>query len=249
MTLANNSDIERAGELARFLFRGDWYRYVVVKGDPKSKARPRLGGKGHVYSPSKPDQDAVAAAIKPIFPAPIDGSLAIGCVFFRPNKQRIDADNMMKLVMDAATGVCWHDDSQVSAQLGIVEFDPLNPRTIVVIGPRDSSMVRSAATAKKCATCGTEFRRPSLNAKFCSRICASLSRGDDLRAAAKCSHCNSDFKRRTVGQRYCSDQCRLSALTGKRRAAAKPLPNCAACGKQLSKHGYGLCRSCWRTAR
>lgn len=100
---------------------------ICVLGDPKSKARPRLGKGGRTYTPS--DTEAAEAllaarvrnALRGRCPDPAPASFGVMAIFFQEGRQRRDVDNMLKLVMDAITlsakryrtGL-WVDDSQVS---------------------------------------------------------------------------------------------------------------------------------------
>lgn len=236
-------DHGRVIRYAEMLFPSpDGYRSFVVDGIPCSKARPRFGKNGAVYSPTKAKERALSWVIKQSFSGPLLGNVYVICIFYRPNRQRIDADNLMKHFLDAATGVCWVDDSQVTAQLGIVEYDAHRPRTVVCIGDHDSTMVRDANREHVCAQCGCAFTSVQHKPKYCSRACSSRSRGRDLRGLVSCAGCGVDFKRRTSGQRFCSDDCRMASLVEK---TAKPAALCK-CGQVLSKRGYGMCRACYK---
>lgn len=179
---------------AEMLFNPSAFRWLVIEGNPKSKILP-------------PSQ-AFRGALKRAFPSRLTGNVFVICLFFRSNRQRIDCDNMIKQFLDAATGVCWVDDCQVTAQLGIVEYDPDRPRTVVVIGEHRSTLVREPGKQFICALCGEPFTTPRQSGKFCSRRCASLSKGADLSEPVPCARCKKPFKRRTVKQKFCSVQCR-----------------------------------------
>ena len=115
-------------------------------GVPVPKGRARRGGHGF-YTPTrtKNAQDALAWALRMARghrPGYID-TVAIVALFFVPNRQIKDADNCMKLVMDAATKAgIWRDDSQVKAQAVFFELDAKDPRTIIAICPYRCSMSR-----------------------------------------------------------------------------------------------------------
>jgi Holliday junction resolvase RusA-like endonuclease len=72
---------------------------------------------------------------------PLVDTCAIVAIFFVPTRRRKDVDNLMKLVMDAATraGV-WNDDSQVIAQASYLELDRDRPRTLVAVCPYLSTL-------------------------------------------------------------------------------------------------------------
>lgn len=198
--------------------------FIVVPGDPKSKARPRLGKRGHVYTPSKPFETTLATILKTGGFRKRDGNVALGAVFFRPNYQRVDADNMLKLVLDAGTTAeLWNDDSQVTALMAVTEYDPENPRTVIVIGDHESSLDRSPTRGSApCQNCG-QICLPRSNGtqrKFCSREC----RYGPIRL----------------------DKNRPGQGRGRK---GQPKARCCDCGKELSKRSYIRCRDCWKVAR
>lgn len=144
---------------------------LVHEGDPMSKARSRFVKAGGGYTPA-----AVRAAEERMgagFEAwePFTGNVAVCCIFVRANAQRIDVDNMLKLVLDAATRAkLWADDSQVTAIAGLIEHDPYDPRTIVAMAPHRSTLARGEDSWPTCPTCGNRFNGDGRR-KFCSREC------------------------------------------------------------------------------
>lgn len=74
---------------------------------------------------------------------PLAGNLGIVCVFYRPDRRRIDGDNMLKLVCDAGnkSGI-WGDDCQLTTKLVRIELDTARPRTEIAIGPMSSTLAR-----------------------------------------------------------------------------------------------------------
>lgn len=178
------SVLERAVDLhaalrifAQLCPHSDTLRFITIHGSPKSKARPRLGRHG-TYQPDTLNQQALAWRLRESFGSfRLTGAVAVGAIFYRPNRQRIDADNMMKLVMDAATGVVWKDDCQVTAQLAIVELDPQKPRTVLVFGEHDSSMNRDKDKSRVCRVCGITFAAPWSGSRqiFCGRACKAAA--------------------------------------------------------------------------
>jgi Holliday junction resolvase RusA-like endonuclease len=118
----------------------------VHAGAPISKARAR-GGKFGFYTPERTrvaERSVFVACKTAMLNRPtFTDTVAIVAMFFRPDRRRIDGDNLMKLVMDAATKAkVWKDDSQATAQAAIIEIDPHRPRTVVAIAPYRSSMTR-----------------------------------------------------------------------------------------------------------
>jgi Holliday junction resolvase RusA-like endonuclease len=221
---------------------------AVIEGDPASKARARFTRNGHSYTPkaTQTAQEALAwrfrAKIKPF-----QSNVAVGCIFFRPNRQRIDADNMLKLVLDAATGVVWDDDSQVTAVMAAVEFDPERPRTVVVFAEHESTMLRGDRALSTCGICGKRFKGSYFGAKYCSRKCSGAARAK-LREK-QCAHCGKTFMPENKYRKLCSPECRTKSFRAKHRAKAAAVGHCEDCGKQTSKPAYRRCRACWKVAR
>lgn len=226
------------------------FQMAVIDGNPNSKARPRFGANGNVYSAKGQvaGEHAVGWQLKELFPEPLEGNVAVACVFFRGNRQRIDVDNMLKHVMDAANKICWHDDSQVTAQLGIIELDRGRPRTVIAIGEHITTMERTGRAKKErqCLSCGQAFISKQHDPKFCSRECAARARGEKLSELIPCGWCGTHFKRRTASVRFCSNDCRLASLHENKRSKSRIPARCVDCGAKLSKPGYARCRSCWR---
>lgn len=249
-TLKSASDLDKARSIFKLLCsESNEMRYMVIEGDPKSKMRPKFG-KGRVYKSQEQrnNEEYLALNFRKSFKKPYTTNIAIGCIFFRSNRQRIDVDNMLKNVMDAANGIIWLDDSQVTAKVGVLELDSDRPRTVLVIGHHESTMTRDLETKKKCMNCGKQYEVSSpywnKTSKYCSRECASHSRGESLKALKKCKQCGKGFKRKNYNQLFCSNDCRLKNLHKKRRKLRKG--ECSDCGKELSKPGYVRCRECWK---
>lgn len=245
------SDIDRALLLLKALTSSpDEMRVLKIHGVPKSKARPRFGKNGFVYTPkeSQAAETALAKELKAHISQPMLGNVALVCLFFRPNKQRIDTDNMLKLVCDAATGVVWIDDSQVTSITGIVELDAQHPRTVFAVAPHATTMRREADDIRPCLQCGEDINLAHLGykAKYCSTACRTKSRTKYPAGPKPCAHCSKIFEGENTRQLMCSKACRIASLKGKRKAAAKPKSNCQHCGKGLAHTRGGSCRECWR---
>jgi Holliday junction resolvase RusA-like endonuclease len=129
------------------LYAADAVMTFAVDLVPVAKERPRLGARGRTFTPERTRnaEQHLAWAFKLARRdgAPLVGNLAMVAVFFRPDKRRIDGDNMLKLVCDAGnmSGV-WGDDSQVTTKLARIELDKAHPRTEIAIGPLASSLTR-----------------------------------------------------------------------------------------------------------
>ncbi len=88
-----------------------------VPGEPRPKARPTcVKGRSNPITPkaTREETDRVAQFLRYLGPAnPFLGDLAVILRFHRSNRIRVDVDNLAKLVLDAANGILWADDSQV----------------------------------------------------------------------------------------------------------------------------------------
>lgn len=223
---------------------------VVVDGEPRSKARPRFAGNGHVYSDRKQVEHEAKLSwhMKRAVREPMRGNVAVACIFYRSTLGRIDVDNMVKQVLDAANDICWEDDYQVTAVTGIIELDRQNPRTVIALAAHNSTMDRAKVADMTCPTCGKSFapgQRGKLR-RFCSVICAGKSTKQPIRlSVATCPTCMTGFQRNRAAQRYCSRHCLLSAIAGRRKGTTvKPI--CEQCGVVVSRREYRRCRKCFR---
>lgn len=244
-------DVERTLALLQAV-AGDLHdvHYTLMEWEPASKARPRFGKGGRTYTPteSRRAEARTAAWLRQMFDEPMTGNVAMACIFFRPNRQRIDVDNMLKHVCDAANTIIWHDDSQVTSLTGIVELDADRPRTLLAVAPHMSTMTRGTDATYPCAQCG----RPILmdgktRKKTCSRECAGRIRGfEPLDVLIPCAECGEPFRRTTRAQRLCSPECRADRVRGANKTRARAKSICLDCGKELAHHRGGRCRDCWR---
>lgn len=136
-----------------------WYRRItgtlpvftcVQPEAPIAKERPRVyhGRRGtRTVTPerTKAAEDYLAMRLRLAMNgrAPFEGNLALVCIFYRPDRRRIDGDNMLKLVCDAGNlAPIWLDDSQCTTKLARIELDKDNPRTEIALGPFASSLER-----------------------------------------------------------------------------------------------------------
>lgn len=226
-------------------------KILILPGEPASKSRPRFTRNGKPYR-TKEDVDAekrTAEHVRQFFAKPWTGNIALGCVFFRPSKQRIDVDNMIKHVCDAVNGIAWIDDSQVTAVYGVAELDAVHPRTILVFTPHVSTLTRGSDNVRACERCGTEFPMVGRSTKrFCTAACSYKARGHDLSEPVPCKQCERPFRRITSAQLMCSRECRADSLRGRNKARGVPRSTCSTCGKTLPHTRGGRCRKCWAAA-
>lgn len=143
----------------------DHFIMTVIPGNPPTKDRPRVGRGGKVYH----DPQAKAAERRTgrfirdaVKGRPFTGNVGVACVFVRADRRIQDVDNMLKHVCDASNKIAWADDSQVTAMLGIVEYDPANPRTVVVFTHHDSTMRRGTDDVIPCKGCSVSIDRRTM---------------------------------------------------------------------------------------
>jgi Holliday junction resolvase RusA-like endonuclease len=124
----------------------------VIPWEPWSKLRPRISkavpGKSPRTHQPKEDRDAEDRTRGFLESAwsgpPLDGNVRLSVFFFRSSRQTVDMDNLLKHLQDAATGVLWVNDCQITAY-GPTELhlDREEPRTHLWVGTHDeASLVR-----------------------------------------------------------------------------------------------------------
>lgn len=114
---------------------GDPVAKVAIAGDPTTKARPRFGG-GRAYSSDRmrAAQNAIGWSLKAAkVPYVDDSDLAVVIHFETKTMQRRDLDNLVKLVLDGATGIAWRDDEQITKILADVQRGSAHPCTEITI--------------------------------------------------------------------------------------------------------------------
>lgn len=179
---------------------------VVLDGDPCSKARPRFSKGGWAYTPSKTIEGEKRLAVAFSRVERFSGNVSVACLFYRKTRQRVDVDNMIKAVLDAGTRAnLWDDDSQVTAVVGVVEYDQNRPRTAVAFGLHDTTLKRGNDGLTLCIACGKPFQavgKNHKNAKYCSMACRVTIE------PIICPGCGVEFHRRSTRQKTCSMKCR-----------------------------------------
>ena len=229
----------------------DSIKMITIPGAPWSKSRPRFS-KGRAYR----DQDDVDAEVrtsghmKAVVKEPLKGNAGLVCLFFRPNRQRIDTDNLIKHVCDSANGVLWIDDSQCTAVMGVIELDADNPRTVIAVGEHVSTLKRGSDATAPCAVCGQPIPLDGHRGKppkTCSLECRQSDKGyPDLSKLFPCAQCGKLFRRRNRTIICCSKECGRARQIGTRKAKSRGVSNCQDCGKQLAHNRGGRCRDCWK---
>lgn len=194
---------------------------VVIPGDPTTKARPRVVGR-RAYTPTrtKRAEAAIGWQIKSDCPGLEPNAthdLGVLLRFFTKTRQRRDLDNLIKLVLDACTGIVWGDDLQVIELNGQVQRGDNDPRIELVVYTIGESRIRL------CRTCGVPIERKpgrALNQKYCSKECY-----DKAQRRGQYVHCVVCQKRiyRQVeklalySNHYCSPGCKALAKNDERK--------------------------------
>lgn len=169
----------RAGQLLAALGAPDYrVAVIVLDGDPMSKARSRFARKSGAYTPPSVREAENRWIDRLSGIEPFSGNVAVACIFVRGSSQRIDVDNMLKLVMDACTRAkVWRDDSQVTGVAAVEELDPHEPRSVLALAPHTSTMRRGTDHWPACPTCGEQFNPVGKKkAVFCSAKCRAERR-------------------------------------------------------------------------
>lgn len=190
----------------------------TIDGEPRSKARPRFGKGGRVYTPAETmaAERAVGFAFLASCPKGFkpDDTTTYGlmCLFFNGTRQRRDVDNMVKLISDGLNGIAWVDDSQVTELGGRKQHsaDAAHARTEVIVY-RTGIIERPKAT---CEQCGQMFDTYTSwgKRKYCTTACRSAH----LRAHRErpCNHCGKKYvPSSSPAPAFCSTACRKLATT------------------------------------
>lgn len=93
---------------------------VRIDGEPTPKGRPRFSvikGRAYAYTPEKTRaaEEAMRWHLRSAVTGQPDNESAFHVrMVFAAKSKRADADNFAKLVLDAANGIVWGDDRQVT---------------------------------------------------------------------------------------------------------------------------------------
>lgn len=214
----------------------------TVRGEPVSKARPRLAN-GRTYTPEKTVAAEAEMALRFRLAAPgwepkDDRSFGVIALFFAATRQRRDVDNMTKLILDGLNEVAWKDDDQVieiSARKGYVANKAEARTEVLIYEMPDRKPTLGTIT---CGHCEEAFdrRAPGDRRKFCSTACANKAK--TTRAVKTCGADGCD-KPAGKGRAYCCDECRTATTTITR--------TCLHCGTTFARfrswatNGSALC--------
>lgn len=65
---------------------------------------------------------------------PLTWNVQLSAMFYRSSRQVIDLDNLLKHLLDAATGICWVNDCQVTSYGTVgLHLDPDAPQTQLTV--------------------------------------------------------------------------------------------------------------------
>jgi len=116
---------------------------TTLAGDPQGKGRPRFGrrrdGNPVTYTPkeTRAAEHAIGwqlrAAMPRGLPGDPTGSFVVVASFYVKGNRKLDVDNALKLLLDAANGLVWNDDRQVCEIHARVLHESIAPRTEVAI--------------------------------------------------------------------------------------------------------------------
>lgn len=243
------SDLHRASSLVLAIGGSDLgVNAFRLDGEPWSKGRPRFTRTGRTYALDA-DRDAetrTAHGMRRAVVEPMTGNVALACIFYRSSHQRVDTDNLLKHICDAANKVMWLDDSQVTAVVGVLELDKAHARTVLAVTGHMSTLGRGTDWTSLCQYCGARF---TLNpkhtaAKYCGKSCSDTARGHVLIDPVPCAWCQVPFKRNTKTQKFCTVECRASSVRGAPKGV-NTFSLCMKCGRALTHKRGGQCRACW----
>lgn len=107
--------------------------YIKIEGNPWSKIRPRISkGLRRTHQPPE-DKKAEQRTRKQIelqwLREPLTKNVALRVTFYRASRQVVDLDNLLKHLLDAANGVLWVNDAQVTWIQCALNLDRDHPRT------------------------------------------------------------------------------------------------------------------------
>jgi len=153
--------------------------HCTIEGEPISKQRPRMSKakSGRVYTPrqTREAEEWIGWQIKAAYRELLldsDTAFGVRVLFYQSDQQRRDLDNMIKLILDACTGLVWQDDSQVWEIIGHVfrgtGGDPKTELCVYSLGCLNYD-------TDVCLVCGKRFRTYESwrrqNRRYCSRAC------------------------------------------------------------------------------
>lgn len=232
-----------------------------IDGDPAAYGRPRMTKNGHAYTPKKTREfkEYMAWVMKAArkesgFLKTDTDQYGVRAVFYRSNYQRIDIDNLLKMLLDSVTYAgLWKDDAMVTEIAARVVKGHPEPHQRFVIYSCDVSAEEQVSNkvfqkVRHCKECGKliEKNYPSSARSYCSLKCWFVSRSTTL----KCSQCGIEFqiaKSKIKGnrkRRFCSRSCNLKYYAKERKKNGSDKWLCRICGGKVSRKEYTRCWAC-----
>lgn len=121
---------------------------LVMPWEPWAKKRPRIsrgGGRTHQPKDDRNAEERTRSFLEQWWAHGVYvDEVILGARFYRSTRITVDLDNLMKHLLDAATGIIWVNDCQVSGyDQPRVHLDRENPRTELWVLPHvDATMGR-----------------------------------------------------------------------------------------------------------
>lgn len=171
------------------------------------------------------------------------------CVFYRADRQRVDCDNLLKVVSDIATGIVWKDDTQVVELMGRVFVDSDWPRTELAIYRVPGESRRRPGACERCGS-PVRFAFRSRTTRYCSTACFQA----DCYVDCVCPWCQKPFRLRKSSLRggrkpCCSRECGWAKRAADVRRDGSDKWRCHTCGDRVSRKEYTRCRACFAKSR
>jgi Holliday junction resolvase RusA-like endonuclease len=214
---------------------------VSIDCEPFSKGRPRFGRRpnGSVVTYNTRKTTDYEQMISAFLRTNLKGELAdphsffgLRCVFYRSTKQRIDCDNLIKAISDAANMVVWADDFQVAEIMSRSYLGCDKPSVDILIYRVHD--IREHVTCKKCGIPIKSFK--SYKRKYCSTACHRL----DMRVDKECPVCGVTYQvLKCHAERgkviFCSPVCRSvhAKMSGPLKKLTNKLGKCEICGEAM----------------
>jgi len=192
---------------------------IIFSGEPVSASVGFSGNKAYRSVDYTAYRDALAWLIKEKLGGEWDihrYSFGIRVRFFLSGRRKIDIDNLLKPVMDAATHIVWADDSQVEEVYSVMLRNQDEPGIEFLIYTIDDFVDYKY----HCGFCGKELHpkvgggEKLLAKKFCSLNCHNNSQRKG--EAVICKECGKSFwngrnnGQRQVAKTFCSRVCYYS---------------------------------------
>lgn len=242
---------------------------ICMGGDPVPGARARVTRRGVFYPERQVTYRKRLQSIymghgdpegNPTFPyysvnlkfnstiMPAKGGFGVRAFFYKRNRQRMDVDNLLKMVMDAGNGILWEDDSQVMEAFGRIYVEPARPRIVVLIYHVEGDPALTRSMDKICTGCGKIYTPKNSERYYTQKYCTSKCWSESNRTEIVCAFCKELFtvpncyvpRRR---DKYCSRSCAAKGYWVDNPRSSSNW-KCQECGKGVSRKEYSRCHPC-----